>query len=282
MPRCYRKFLLSLTLLLGASSGRADVLVLVHGWASDAGTWYRSGVMTPLLATGWRDGGVLINGPAGVLLLPVQQAVTGNVIYRSELPEQAPLALQADLLGAQLAWISARHPDEAVSLVGHSAGAVVARMVLVTERAPRAETFVSIAAPNLGTPRAIDGLEVVDSKPFFCPGPGITMLKNFFAGDDYHYLRDSYPALVDLAPLTLTGWLNQQPHPNINYLAIIHDVPGGAGDELVPAFSQDLNQVPMLRGRVSVVALLSGHGLNPGDGTILARNLGNGNKKPGS
>jgi len=282
MPRRYLDSLLILVLLLSTSIGRADVLVLVHGWAADAGTWYRSGVMSPLLAAGWMDGGVLVNSPGGPALLPAQPANGENIIYRSQLPERAPLEFQADLLATQLQLVRSRHPDEPIILTGHSAGAVVARLVLVTGRAPKVDSLISIAAPNLGTPSAIEGLEIADSKPFFCPGPGIEILKGFFGGDDYRYLRDSYPALVDLAPLTLTGWLNQQPHPDIHYLAIIHDIPGSGGDELVPAFSQDLNQVPALRGRASVVALSSGHGLSPGDGITLVQNLGVDNKKPGA
>ncbi len=269
----FRRIILSLLILFGTGAGHAEVLVLVHGWASDAGTWYRSGAMAPLLARGWSDGGVLVNGPAGPGLLPVQSDSRGQVIYRSQLPAEAPLSLQADLLAAQLAWVQSRHPDERVILAGHSAGAVVARTTLVTGRAPNVDTLVSIAGPNLGTPSAVEGLEIVDSKPFFCPGPGIDMLKHFIGGSDYEYLRDSYPALVDLAPLTLTGWLNQQRHPDISYLAVIHEIPGAAGDELVPASSQDLNQVPALRGRAAVIVLPVGHQLNPADGLTLAQNL---------
>jgi hypothetical protein len=76
-----------------------------------------------------------------------------------------------------------------------------------------------------------------------------------------------------MAPHTLALWLNQQPHPPINYLAIVHQLPGSTGDDLVPAFSQDLNQVAALQGRAQTMVVTAAHELGPQDGQLVARFL---------
>jgi hypothetical protein len=42
---------------------------------------------------------------------------------------------------------------------------------------------------------------------------------------------------------------------------------------VVPAWSQDMNQVVALRGRASRIVTLSGHGLNKQDGELLLQIL---------
>lgn len=263
--------LLLATLLSLTALARADVLVLVHGWRADADTWWQSGVMPVLHDAGWRDAGVVAASPGGMVMGPPM--AHDKQVYRAQLPAAAPLAIQAGHLFAELQAVRQRHPEEPLTLVGHSAGGLVGRMVLVAPQAPSVDGFVSIAAPNLGTPRAIQGLDVADGKPFFCPGPGIDFLKSLFGGHDYDYLKASRGALVDLVPGNLTHWLNSQPHPDIRYTSIIHVHPGQGGDELVPAFSQDLNQVPALRGRAKVYQVPAPHGLSPGDGHLLLDSL---------
>ena len=148
--------------------------------------------------------------------------------------------------------------------------------MLVRPEAPRIDALITIAAPNLGTSRAAQGLEIVDSKPFFCPGPGIDFLKSMLGGEQYRYLKYSRGAMVDLMPVgpgSLINWLNRQPHPDIAYHAVIRQAPSYPGDEMVPAFSQDLNQVPALRGRAQVYVTPTGHALNPADGKLLANIL---------
>ena len=45
---------------------------------------------------------------------------------------------------------------------------------------------------------------------------------------------------------------------------------GFAGDDLVPGYSQDMNNVPALRGQAKVLMTATGHRLNPDDGQLLA------------
>jgi len=276
LVKTIRTVLAAMLLLLGTLV-RADVLVLVHGWASAPDTWWVSGVMPVLSARGWQDAGVVSAGPPGIAYFPLPGERAGNKIYRVGLSAEAPLLIQTAQLLAELDFIRRRHPDEPLYLAGHSAGGLVARLALVSGRAPAVRKLITIATPNLGTGRALQGLDVVDSKPFFCPGPGIDFLKSVIGGDDYRYVRDSRGALVDMvpaAPGSLLGWLNSQPHPAIEYHAVIHEGPGYAGDWVAPAGAQDLNQVPVLRGRAAVHPLLAPHTLMPADGTVLADILG--------
>ena len=254
---------------------RADVLVLVHGYMADASSWDVNGVNQVLAANGWQPAGVLAAAP-GVAPPPSAQPIATNRVYSVNLPAEAPLRVQAMYLAAQLGVVRQWYPDERLIVAGHSAGGVVARMLVVGGNPYRIDTLVAIAAPNLGTARAAEGLDVVDFNPFFCPGPGLEFLKSVFGGARYDYLKHSRGALTDLLPAAsgnLLAWLNQQPHADINYYAIVRGSPDAPGDSIVPAYSQDLNNVPALRGRVNTLYTMAGHGLNPQDGQLLANLL---------
>lgn len=254
----------------------ADVLVLVHGYASSADTWELSGINSVLQSRGWQRGGVFTMTPSGMRQIPGPGASAKKVTYSVNLPAEAPLLLQRDLLAAALYQIRQQHPDERITLAGHSAGGVVARLELLGGNPYHISTLITIATPHLGTARAAQALDVVDSKPFFCPGPGIDMLKSVAGGNGYDYLKYSRGVLIDLLPATpgsLVFWMNQQPHPAIEYHAIVRQTPFLIGDELVPAWSQDMNNVPMLRGQAKVHVTTAGHALNPADGALLAEIL---------
>ncbi|MCW9024907.1 MAG: hypothetical protein OQK73_09530 [Gammaproteobacteria bacterium] len=252
---------------------RADVAVLVHGWAANADTWVHSGILQVLQANGWSNAGIVMaTAEGGIFHIPGDGTNNNNKVYRVHLPAEAPLQIQAAHLYSELLFINKRNPDDKIILAGHSAGGVVSRLVLVNPNTPKIDTLITIASPNLGTSRAIQGLDIIHDKPAFCPGPGITFLKNILGGNDYQYLKHSQGALVDLTPAvpgTLIGWLNQQPHPSINYHSIIRQ----PGDELVPTFSQDLNQVPQLKGKSKVHLTSVSHSLNPSDGHLLVNIL---------
>jgi pimeloyl-ACP methyl ester carboxylesterase len=267
-------FLIGLLALL-VQPVRADVLVLVHGYMSDAGSWDANGVNQVLAANGWQPAGVLTAVP-GAVPPPLVRPVSANKVYSVSLPAEAPLQVQAMYLAAQVGVVRQWYPDERLAVAGHSAGGVVARMLVVGGNPYRIDTLISIASPNLGTGRAAQGLDVVDFNPFFCPGPGLEFLKSVFGGAEYDYLEHSRGALIDLLPAesgNLLAWLNQQPHADINYYAIVRGSPDAPGDSIVPAYSQDMNNVPALRGRVNTLFTLAGHGLNPQDGQLLANLL---------
>ena len=270
-----RLYLLIGLLALLVQTVRADVLVLVHGYMSDASSWDANGVVQVLAANGWQPAGVLTAVP-GAVAPTLAQPIAANKVYSVSLPAEAPLQVQAMYLAAQVGVVRQWYPTERLVLAGHSAGGVVARMLVVGGNPYRIDTLVSIASPNLGTVRAAQGLDVVDFNPFFCPGPGLEFLKSVFGGAEYDYLEHSRGALIDLLPAesgNVLAWLNQQPHADINYYAIVRGSPDAPGDSIVPAYSQDMNNVPALRGRVNTLFTMAGHGLTPQDGQLLANLL---------
>ena len=261
---------------LFAQPVRADVLVLVHGYMSDSRTWEVHGVLPVLAANGWQPAAVLSVAPGGQV--PNLGIVQGDrLVYSVNLMASAPLLVQAQQLAAQVAAVRTRHPDERLVLAGHSAGGVVARILVLNGNPYRIDSLISIASPHLGTSRAADGLDLVDFNPFFCPGPGVEFMKEVLVGDEYDYLKYSRATLVDLLPAesgNVLAWLNQQPHADINYYAVVRGAPYG-GDNVVPAYSQDLNNVPALRGRARLIPTPAGHSLNPADGQLLADLIAN-------
>lgn len=264
-------------MLLAGRPVCGDTLVLVHGYASDAGTWELSGINTELQRRGWPRAGVLTPVSPGAMM-PASPSGARNRSYSVNLPAEAPLLVQADYLRAALNLLRRHYPSDKLILVGHSAGGVVARLAVLGANPYRVDRLITIASPHLGTARAAQGLDIVDARPFFCPGPGIDILKSVMGGSDYDYLKHSRGVLLDLLPAesgNVLLWLNQQPHPDIRYEAVVRQTPFAPGDELVPAYSQDMNNIPALRGRVKVFVTSAGHALNPHDGALLAGLLEN-------
>lgn len=127
---------------------------------------------------------------------------------------------------------------------------------------------MTIASPHLATTRAIEALEETDGS-----GP-IGMIKDFFGGDLYHTVKHSWGALVELTPAqpgNMLFWLNAQNHQDIAYHSIVCTGPVGLGGELVPLFSQDMNNVPALKGKSGVMPVATGHSLNSQDGVALVQ-----------
>ncbi|MCU7917274.1 MAG: alpha/beta fold hydrolase [Candidatus Thiodiazotropha sp. (ex Epidulcina cf. delphinae)] len=261
------KRFISLVLMLFASlSVQADIVVLVHGYLGGAGSWEYSGVNAALAHNGWQRAGVLTAGG----LLPAPGAAAPDKFYSVDLPSMGPVALQAGVLRDMLSQVERRHPGEPVILVGHSAGGVIARMVLVQGGVRQPKALITIASPHLGTLRAVEALDKTDD-----PFP-ISLVKAFFASELYGVVRDSWAVLMDLVPErpgNLLFWLNRQPHPSISYVSIVRPGPIGTGDELVPAFSQDMNNVQALKGRTETRVAPVSHALQPADGRMLAELL---------
>lgn len=270
--RTFIKLLFFLFISLSSLAARADVLVLVHGYLGSADSWEISGINSLLDANGWKRGGLITSAPATVspvFVGPGQGAA--NKVYTVDLPAEAPIAIQTDHFLGMLATIQAMHPDENLIIVGHSAGGIVARTALVTASIPNVRALITIASPHVGTTRANQAIDVTDeSGPF-------GMVKSFFGGDGYDLLRRSRGLLFDLAhpyPGSLLYWLNAQAHPDIEYVSVIRLDPAGyPGDELVPGYSQDMNNIPGIQGNSSIILTPAGHTLVADDAVVLLQVL---------
>ena len=266
------KIFVFLIISMTSSIARADVMVLVHGYLGSADSWEASGINSTLEANGWARGGLITSAPATVTPVyvgPGQQAA--NKVYTVDLPAEAPIMVQASQFLGMLATIQAIHPGESLVIVGHSAGGIVARTALVLAPVANVKALVTIASPHVGTTLANRALSATDESGFFGG------LKSFFGGSGYDTLRRSRGLLFDLAyprPGSLLFWLNAQVHPDIRYVSVIRLTPEGfPGDELVPGYSQDMNNVPSLQGSSAIILTPAGHLLGPMDGAILLQIL---------
>ena len=270
--RTFINILVFLFISITGINARADVLVLVHGYLASADSWEVTGINSLLDANGWKRGGLISSAPvtaAPVLVGPGKDAA--NKVYVVDLPAEAPIIVQTDQFLAMLATIQALHPDESLVIVGHSAGGIVARTALVRGNSHNVKALITIASPHVGTTLANRALKATDESGMFGG------LKSFFGGSGYDTLRRSRGLLFDLAhpyPGSLLYWLNAQQHPDIKYVSVVRlDPVGFAGDELVPGYSQDMNNIPAIQGRSSVIITPAGHTLVAEDGTTLLQIL---------
>ena len=254
-----------------ASAGR--ILVLVHGYLGDSASWRQNGVLPVLEQAGWKAAGNWQSTRSGVRLEPVGPPAGEFAVYTVDLPSTAPLMEQARFLGGMLAAIAQRHPTDTVDLIGHSAGGVVARLALVNYGAGTVARLITIAAPHLGTERASEALDATDDSGLF-GGIKRWYVKRKVGADMYRTVQSSRGVLADLSPPVpgnLLYWLNARPHPDIAYVAVVRGAAYGMpGDQVVPAPSQDLRQVPALNGRASMRVVAGGHELSPQDGLLLS------------
>ncbi len=262
----------SLLLLLSAPL-KADIVVLIHGYLGSPDSWDRSGITSQLQAAGWQRAGVVFDTPAGSMMTRHYTSTVDRPIYSVSLPSRAPAMVQSDILQRLISDLEKRHPGENITLIGHSAGGVMARLKLVRFGAGQVNKLITIASPHLGTHTAVRALnETHESGP-------VGFFKGFFGGDLYHTVKSSTPLLVDLVPArpgNLLFWLNSQEHPAIEYVSVVRGVNQQQnGDRIIPGFSQDMNNVAALRGKSQVYFLPTGHMLNPHDGEILSLLLEN-------
>lgn len=265
--------LATLLLLLPLKQSVAEITILAHGYMSDAAIWEVSGVNNALRQDGWQYAGNLGYSPAGLLDQTIKSETGEKRFYTVQLPALAPAAIQASWMNAALQHLSTRYPDESINLVGHSAGGVVARLTLVQYGAGNVKRLITLAAPHLGTDKAIKALNASNDSGMF----GFikeALVRDAIGDGMYNTLQHSRGILVDLtppAPGSMLFWLNGQAHPDIEYISIIRSAGYNiAGDIAVPPFSQDMNQIPVLAGKSRPVVVLQGHELTPQDGKLLA------------
>jgi len=259
--------ILLLTLLAGGAWARTAVLI--HGMVSGPDVWYKHRVVQPLLASGWADGGLLPMAPNWA----AQKAP--DVLYTVRMPWWWPLEAQARYLDRVLRRLYALR-REPVILIGHSSGGVVARIYSLAPEKWRVPVagVVTIASPNLGTPWARLGWQMLRS-------PMGRMLKAM--DDKSERLYAARYLLWELAsdkrgnPIHRMAFMR---HPEgVKYISIVHTRRFGGrrlddwAGLLVPPKYQDLRRVPALSGRAISIPVSAGHQLDKRDGWLLAQVL---------
>jgi pimeloyl-ACP methyl ester carboxylesterase len=254
-------------------SAHADVMLLIHGYLGDANSWEKSGINAELHQQGWQRAGMFKGSPQGSQLFVSNHAAAKNSVYVAELPSNAPVMVQADVLKNIIDVIQQNHNNKKIILVGHSAGGVVARMALIRHQLKNVKALITIATPHIGTGRADQALDITANH-----GP-FNIVKNVVGGSGYNALKHSRDLMVDLRhpqPGNLLYWLNSQSHPDIHYASVIRlNNSGQTGDYYVPGFSQNMNNMPALQGRSSTFTTPTSHFLVRQDANTILSIIGN-------
>ncbi len=271
--RCFRKnllrylwrylFVFNLLVLTPITVLQAKTVVLVHGYLSNASIWNTSGFSQILARNGFVQADAYNFNQWG-MMIPRPIAPNIDAFYTVELPAQTNLQTQEGILLQYLQHLYAQR-KEPLTLVGHSAGGLVARLFLLDPKRVPINGLITIATPHLGTPTA-DIAYLAGNSPI---GMMISMV-----GEDT--LQDSSGLLSDLKeekPGSFLFWMNRQPYPNIHYASIVRNnkmiSKPDKFDFIVPAASQDMNNVWSLRGRSGVAITSSNHALSYQDGWVV-------------
>ncbi len=259
--------LLCMLLVISPAAAVADTLLLVPGYLGSANSWRGNGITYGLQRSGWQDAGHLTTGRFDVMGPPFR---VGGVkrFYTLDIPTEAPLLVQADLVARYVALVRRRHgKNERVILVGHSAGGVVSRLAMVRYPALKVYGLITIAAPHLGSRMADLGRSVANSPlSWFAP---------FMGANTINRSRALYRDLGREGPHNILGWLNRTAHPRAIYVSVIRSNTGNpvAGDQISAGWRQDMNMVPALRGRARTYVSIGDHSLRPADSVLIARIL---------
>ena len=248
-------------------SASAQVLVLVHGYMGQGGSWRVAGITHVLDRAGWEDGGHLrIAEQHQVVNYRQGRSGQDKTFYTLDMPSDAPIAVQAKFLATFMKAISSHHPGESLNLAGFSAGGLVARMYMVVRRQdePKVASLVTIASPHMGTQIAEIGAKLQQT-PLGWVAP-------FMGAGSFTRSGQLYRELRPEAPGNFLYWLNRQVHPKAKYISIVRTSNSFmGGDFIVPAYSQDMNNVIALRGSASVVRSSGGHELTFQDALLLTQ-----------
>lgn len=249
--------LAALTLALLSTLAQAETLVLIPGFQEQGMAWRFQHVTSALQSSGWVDGGNLVLTPRGIINSTRLAKRPKKVLYTLELPNQLSITQQAMVLDQYLQMISVQR-KEPLSLAGHSAGGLVGRYWLVALNTVPVNTLITIATPHTGTPWA-DLSEVAINTPLAELAAGM--------GIDLPHSRQLYTELREERPGTFLYWLNHQAHPAIRYVSIVRNSKNPeSSDFVVPAHSQNMQNVFALTGHTETMFSEGQHILNAYDG----------------
>ncbi|MCW8930214.1 MAG: alpha/beta hydrolase [Gammaproteobacteria bacterium] len=265
MKHRLRKLLLLFSLLIPTLS-LADIAVLVHGYHGSGNSWRHNGITTILATRGWNDAGTYtLQGNMVFFGHPL--SATGKHLVTVELPSEAPVNIQSDILKQYLDDISKHFPQQKIHLVAHSAGGIVARLTLVNNAAQTDKynvlQLITIATPHLGSPIADMAGKASDTPiGFFAP---------ILGSGEINRAERLYKQLGNEDKNRFLFWLNRQTHPSMLYTSIIRaDGSIISGDWLVPPRSQNMAFVPAIGRNARIVLTPGEHHLKYADGFIIA------------
>ncbi|MCP3869516.1 MAG: hypothetical protein GY703_15725 [Gammaproteobacteria bacterium] len=258
-----KKHILLFFLLLFSLVAQAETLVLIQGYQAKGGDWRDSGVTGALTRSGWVNGGHIRLGARPV-------TPSAPHFYTVELTTDAPMMYQLEQLKSHIDNLTRDRSGESLTLVGHSAGGVLGRLFMVSYPEAGVGALITFSSPHLGTESAELGM-MLGQSPL---GMASRML-----GRKHDLLGRSQGLFFDLSreqPGNLLFWLNRQEHPPARYISVVRDDRQfWMGDMVVPIWSQDMNQVYALRGRVMTIPSDGGHSITSEDGVLLLRILNN-------
>ncbi len=250
------RFLVGLLFSLLTMDLHADVTILIHGLNGDGANWRHQGIVQQLTRTGRIDAGHLsARGP--IMFIP-PDVHPSHSLFTVDLPSHARINEQAEILIQMIQALGPFYSQQPLTLVGHSAGGLVARRILLNYPALNITRLITIATPHMGSSMATMG-SAVKSSPF-------GLMANMVGMDplpgNVRLLRDLHPPREN----NFLGWLNSRYHPHASYASVVRK----GGDSTVSAFSQNMNNIPALRRRSLIIYSPGGHALQPIDGDILA------------
>ena len=244
----------------------AKQLLLIQGYLGQPSSWSDAGIAQILDKNGWAYSGEFVYSREGAQLLtgPMQkpQKPSKHRFYRVSLPTESSIQNQSFYLTAYLKKLLQLYPEQDIILVGHSAGGVLARYVMVQQPQLNIAMLISIASPHLGTDTAEFG-KMLGNSP-------LAMIAPMIGANTLNLSQNLYNDLLPEMPHRFLYWLNRQPHPDAEYISIVRDKesPTG-GDFVVPPDSQYLENVFNLRYRARSFVVPGTHSLSPSDGVLL-------------
>lgn len=242
---------------------QAKTLVLVHGFLSADKYWRTSGFTKPLEAAGWRDAGSYNFAPQG-MRTPKGINLKANIFITVNLPSEANLQIQEGILMQYLRHLYMIR-QEPVTLIGHSAGGIVSRLYVIDPTHSPVNGLITIASPHLGTHSA--------NAAYLAGNSPIGMMASMVGEEALQNAKGLFSDLKVEKAGNFLYWMNHQPHPNIHYASIIRKNEAFSKpqkyDFLVPAPSQNMNNVWALRNRSGLAFSKDSHSLNGKDGLIV-------------
>lgn len=245
----------------------AKTLVLIHGFTGDGMDWRTSGFTKPLEFSGWKDGGSYGFNQWG-MLAPSGVQLSGDVFFTVNLPSLANIQTQEEILKQYLQHLYTQR-IEPITLVGHSAGGVTARLYVLDPTRQPVNGLVTIASPHLGTPAA--------NVAYLAGNSPIGMMASMIGEEALQEGRGLFLDLKEEKPHNFLYWMNHQKHPEIHYASIIRRNDSISSpnkfDYIVPPKSQNMNNIWALRNRSGIALSKDNHSLNAKDGKIVTEVL---------